>query len=87
MGRLILLLALAALPPLRAADPIRALIFSGRNNHEWRVTTPIIRQILEQTGRFDVRVTEEPAGTSERTLAGYDLLVLDYNGPRWGARN
>ena len=82
MGRLILLLPL--LPAAWAAEPIRALIFSGRNNHEWRVTTPVIREILQQTGRFDVRVSEEPAGTSARTLAEYDVLILDYNGVRWG---
>lgn len=64
--------------------PIRALIFSGRNNHDWRTTTPFLRTILLDSGRFDVRVIEEPAGTTAATLAGYDVLVLDYNGPRWG---
>jgi type 1 glutamine amidotransferase len=82
MGRLILFLTL--LPASWAAEPVRALIFSGRNNHDWRVTTPIIREILEHSGRFDVRVTEEPAGTGARTMAGYDVLILDYNGVRWG---
>ncbi len=66
---------------LLPAAPIRALIFSGRNNHEWRVTTPFLKKILEDTGRFDVRVVEEPTPS----LGGYDVLVLDYNGPRWGA--
>jgi type 1 glutamine amidotransferase len=82
MGRLAILLALAA--PAWCGEPVRTLIFSGRNNHEWRVTTPLIREILTATARFDVRVLEEPAGFSERTLAGYELLVLDYNGVRWG---
>jgi type 1 glutamine amidotransferase len=36
-------------------------------------------------GKFDVRVVEEPAGTTAATLAAYDVLVLDYNGPRLGA--
>lgn len=63
---------------------IRALIFSGRNNHDWRSTTPFLKQLLLRTGRFDVRVVEEPAGTTSATLAAYDVLVLDYNGPRWG---
>jgi type 1 glutamine amidotransferase len=31
-----------------------------------------------------VRVEEEPAGTTAATLAGYDLLIVDYQGPRWG---
>src|SRR3974377_284919 len=39
---------------------IRALIVSGQNNHDWRTTTPYLRKLLAATGRFDVRVTEEP---------------------------
>ena len=77
------LLFLAACCAAQTA-PIRALIFSGRNNHDWRTTTPFLRKILLDSGRFDVRVIEEPAGTTAATLAGYDVLVLDYNGPRWG---
>jgi hypothetical protein len=67
-----------------AAPPLRALILSGRNNHDWRATTPMLRQILLDTGRFDVRVNEEPAGMSAATLAPYDIVLLDYNGARWG---
>jgi len=63
---------------------IRALIISGRNNHDWRATTPLLRRQLIDTGRFDVRVNEEPSGMTAQTLAAYDVLILDYNGPRWG---
>ncbi len=71
--------------PFFQPGKIRVLIFSGRNNHDWRTTTPYLRKLLVDSGRFDVRVEEEPAGVTEATLAAYDLLVLDYNGPRWGA--
>jgi type 1 glutamine amidotransferase len=70
--------------PLFQEGKIRALIFSGRNNHDWRSTTPRLKQYLLDTGRFDVRVIEEPAGATEDTLSAYNVLVLDYNGPRWG---
>jgi len=63
---------------------LRVLILSGRNNHDWRTTTPHLRHLLVQSGRFDVRVIEEPAGITAQTLAPYDALVLDYCGPRWG---
>lgn len=63
---------------------IRALILSGRNNHEWRITTPYLRKLLVDSGRFDVRVTEEPTGMTSATLAAYDVVVSDYCGPRWG---
>ena len=41
---------------------VRVLILSGRNNHDWRTTTPFLRKLLTDSGRFDVRVCEEPAG-------------------------
>lgn len=63
---------------------VRVLILTGRNNHDWRTTTPYLRRVLETTGRFDVRVTEEPAGLTAETLRPYDVLVSNYCGPRWG---
>lgn len=81
------LLAAALVAGRRAASrsPLRALILSGRNNHDWRSTTPFLRKILEATGRFDVAVELEPSGLTAAHLKAVDVLVLDYNGPRWGA--
>lgn len=70
--------------PFFKADTLRVLIFSGRNNHDWRATTPVLKKTLLKSGRFDVRVTEEVAGVTAETLAPYDLIVLNYCGPRWG---
>ncbi|MBI5280967.1 MAG: ThuA domain-containing protein [Candidatus Solibacter usitatus] len=64
---------------------IRVLILTGRNNHDWRATTPYLREVLQLSGRFDVRVTEEPSGLSAATLKPYDVLISNYCGPRWGA--
>ena len=75
----------AALPCGLDAAPVRTLILSGQNNHGWRTTTPYLETLLADTGRFDVRVEEEPAGITAATLANYDLIVVDYQGPRWGA--
>ena len=63
---------------------IRALILTGQNNHDWRATTPVLCRLLQNTGRFDVRVNEEPAGMTAETLAPYDVVILNYNGPRLG---
>jgi type 1 glutamine amidotransferase len=63
---------------------LKVLILSGRNNHEWRVSTPYLEKLLVDTGRFDVRVCEEPTGITQETLAPYDVIVVDYGGPRWG---
>jgi type 1 glutamine amidotransferase len=67
-----------------AAAPVRVLIFSGRNNHDWRSTTPYLQKLMQDTRRFDVRVTEMPQGITAKSLETTDLLVLDYCGPRWG---
>lgn len=70
--------------PFFQPGKIRVLILSGRNNHDWRSTTPFLRKVLVSSGRFDVRVEEEPVGITAATLAAYDVLVIDYEGPRWG---
>lgn len=63
---------------------IRVLVLTGQNNHDWRTTTPLLKNMLLNTGRFEVRVNEEPTGMTSDTLAIYDVVVLNYNGPRWG---
>ncbi|MCC7237622.1 MAG: ThuA domain-containing protein [Bryobacterales bacterium] len=75
-------LAVAA-PP----DRIRVLILTGASDlpyHDWRVSTPYLRGVLEGTGRFEVKVIEEVRGLTARGLSDYAALVLNYNGPRWG---
>jgi type 1 glutamine amidotransferase len=62
---------------------LRVLILSGRNGHDWRTTTPWLRKLLDDAGRFDVRVTEEPHALDAEALGVYDALVVDYCGPRW----
>ena len=64
--------------PNPAPPKIGVLIITGQNGHNWRGTTPILRKILEDTGKFEVRVTEEFRGAGPETLAPYDLVVLNY---------
>ena len=79
-------LLLAAWSAAAADASVRVLILAGRNNHGWRATTPVLRESLEATGRFDVRVSEDPAGLTETALTPYHAVVLNYNGPRWGVQ-
>jgi type 1 glutamine amidotransferase len=44
----------------RAAEPIKVLIIDGQNNHDWRKTTPHMKQALEACGRFTVDVATAP---------------------------
>ena len=51
----------------------------------------MLKQALEDTGRFEVRVTEEFRGAGPETLAPYDVVVVNYferNQPQllWGDR-
>ena len=66
--------------------PVKALLVSGANNHEWQWTSKEIRTILQESGRFEVDLTEDPAKAlaDAKALAAYRVIVLDYNGPRWG---
>lgn len=80
------------LAALCAQQPkIQTLIITGQNGHDWRGVTPPLRKVLEDTGRFEVRVTEEFRGAGPETLAPYDLVILNYyerGKPdlRWGER-
>jgi len=64
------------------ADGLRALVFTGQNNHNWRETTPKLKSILEAGGRFVVEVTEHPEQIDAATLGKYDVIVSDWN--TWG---
>ncbi len=87
--RTALLVAAALLPTsnLQAEDKIPVLIVSGANNHDWEWTTPSLESMLNESGLFDVTITYEPAKdlADKKKLSRYKVLVLDYNGPRWGA--
>lgn len=63
---------------------IQALIITGRSSfeHDWKGTTNALRNMLEETGRFAVRVTEEFRGATAATLEPYDVVLLNYCG-RW----
>ena len=70
------------LPPLRlygAADAIRVLILTGANNHDWRATTEALKAVLAENPRFAVSVTETPWDMKPADLAGYDVLLSNWN--------
>lgn len=75
----------------QAPRKLQALIITGQNGHDWKGVEPYLRKALEDTGRFEVRVTEEFRGAGPETLAPYDVVVLNYydkNQPalKWGER-
>src|SRR5438876_10382955 len=75
-------------------DSIKVLIITGDSFHEWKKTTPFIKDFLTRAG-MKVDVTETPAkDLTPDNLAKYDVLLLNYKdtprgGPetRWSAEN
>jgi len=65
--------------------PIRILIITGENNHKWKETTPVLRQILE-SAQFEVKVSEVPAVLETAAMKDFHGILLNYNSKdRWGA--
>ena len=55
----------------------RVLILTGQNNHDWRRTSPMIKQILDETGMFEVTIWNGPGrATNGQTIR----LEADANG-------
>lgn len=73
-----------------ADGPIKALLITGHNNHNWQYTSRLHEETLEATGKFDVDVTDDPAAAlaDAGSLKKYQVFVLDYNdshaAKRWG---
>ncbi|HUS07958.1 MAG TPA: ThuA domain-containing protein [Bryobacteraceae bacterium] len=75
---------------LVAAPAIKVLIIDGQNNHDWKATTPILKKLLEESGRFTVAVaTTPPKGgdmaSFQPKFTGQDVVLSNYNGEPWSA--
>ena len=85
MLRTFLLLAMAA---AATAAPIKVLIVDGQNNHDWKSTTPVLKKILEDGGRFQVDVATTPPQGGDMSafhpdFSLYKVVLLNYNGDSW----
>jgi type 1 glutamine amidotransferase len=62
------------------AEKIKVLIVTGFDvpSHPWRETTPQAREVLESSGRFDVKVSEDIGIFESSSLEKYDVVVLNY---------
>jgi len=76
-GLLGLALAAAASPAGEAA-PLKVVILDGQNNHDWRSTTPLIREALEKSGRFAVTVATAPKTDDAAAWEKFSVKFDDY---------
>jgi len=70
----------ALLVTAAGAEPIRMLIITGKNNHNWKASTASLKKTYEASGRFKVDVTEKPAELDAAALAKYDVLLNNWSG-------
>lgn len=95
---IVVVLALSLLPTgfASAGEKIRLVILDGQNNHDWRATTPILREALEASGRFDVDVSTWLSPKDKKglppgwkavpfppDLERYQVVLSNYNGAPW----
>jgi type 1 glutamine amidotransferase len=62
----------------QAARKIQVLIITGRDDHDWRGVTPLMRQYLDAAGVFETRIAEEFRDAGPDSLNCYDAAVLVY---------
>jgi len=69
----------------------KTLIITGQNNHDWKTSSPILKQILDETGLFssEIMITPDKGGDMNKfnpDFSIYKLVVLDYNGDSWSEK-
>ncbi|MGQ7869171.1 ThuA domain-containing protein [Sunxiuqinia sp. sy24] len=62
-----------------AKSPMRILLISGKNNHEWQKTNPCFEQIMEENGYYKVDLTERSDTQESVDLKKYDVLASNWN--------
>lgn len=87
-------IGLTPLTPAMAAGQARlkVLIVDGVSNHDWELTTKLVRAVLEPTGLFDVSVSTSPPtvdapgwDTWRPDFKAFNVVIQTYNDYKGGA--
>ncbi|HLH43565.1 MAG TPA: ThuA domain-containing protein [Bryobacteraceae bacterium] len=84
-------LAVFSLLNARAAGPIRVMLLDGESAgpyHAWRLTTPVLKKELEETGLFQIEVVTAPEGASSLVAFKpdfflYKAVIFNYDAADW----
>lgn len=70
--------------------PIRVMLLTGQCSvsHDWTKSSPILTEMLEESGRFVVDSVVTPAAGEDMTgfapdWSAFDVVVMDYDGEDW----
>lgn len=66
----------------------KALIITGQSNHDWKTSSPALKQILDETGLFSSEIATTPDKGGDMSsfnpdFSKFRLVVLDYVGDSW----
>ena len=89
---LALVLLVAVSGTVEAAGPLKALIVTGQDrSHKWAETTPVLKQLLEDTGLFTVNMAISPGygedfSNFKPAFSDHDVVVMCYTGDPWAVQ-
>lgn len=71
-----------------AKKPVNTLVITGQNNHNWQISSVVMKQILENSGQFQVDILTSPETGKDMSgfivdFTPYALVIIDYNGDHW----
>lgn len=71
-----------------AQEPVKGVIITGQNNHNWPVSHQALKLTMENSGLFSLDVAVSPSHGEDMSgfsvdFSKYKLVVLDYNGDSW----
>lgn len=80
-----------AIAPIAWSAPIRVMILDGESAgpyHNWKLTTPVLKEELEETGLFAVTVVTAPPSSGDLSgfhpnFGDYQVVVMNYDAPEW----
>jgi type 1 glutamine amidotransferase len=93
LGIVVLTLAIVSCASAFAAAPIRVMLLDGESAgpyHNWKLTTPVLKKELEETGLFQVSVVTAPPSSGDLSnfkpdFNHYQVIVSNYDSPDWPA--
>lgn len=62
-----------------SSGPLKILILTGSNNHDWEATTKSLQEIFAESEQFTVNLELNPERITAELLEKYDILLSNWN--------